>query len=192
VIDPIHDDPEDAGENAASDLSWADCPMLARGEMLAIIARQKDLDGRAVNLFRSALQGKPRSDLVEHYLGPNLYHPGSHYIYTNPDPDRIKLKNWRPDITAFAVEHQSLAPCAVFSNPLAWIGKADLAPSQRTYNAGFAERISLLPPDAFRSGVRLSTVEYPPIRTSRESIANCHRLSSRDDPNQDLGQTTAN
>jgi hypothetical protein len=95
VIDPIDLDPEDAGEIAASDLSWADCPMLPRADMLAIIKRQKDLDNRAVNLFRSALQGKPRSDLFEHYLGPNLYHPGSHYIYTNPDPDRIKLKNWR-------------------------------------------------------------------------------------------------
>jgi hypothetical protein len=50
-MDPIDDDPEDTGEIAASDLSWTDCPMLPRRDMLAGIERRKDLDGRAVNLF---------------------------------------------------------------------------------------------------------------------------------------------
>ena len=138
MIDPIDDDPEDTGNITAPDLSWADCPMLPRGDMLAIIERHKDLDGRAVNLFRNALQRPPRSGLFEHYIGPNLYHPGSHYIYTSPDPSRIKHKNWRPEITALAIEHGSVAPCGVFSNTLSWIDGADLPPGERTYNAGFA------------------------------------------------------
>src|SRR5262249_55709334 len=43
-----------------------------------------------------------------------------------------------PEITALAVEHRSIAPCAVFSNTLSWIDAGDLSPSERTYNAGFA------------------------------------------------------
>jgi hypothetical protein len=39
------------------------------------------------------------------------------------------------------------------------------------------ERISLLPPDAFRTGVRLSTVEYSPIQASRDFHRYCRRLS---------------
>src|SRR5690242_13737752 len=118
--------------------SWFDCPMLPRRDMLAVIERRKDLDGRAVNLFRNALKRQPRSGLLEHYIGPNFYHPGSHYIYTSPDPSRIKHKNWRPEITALAIEHASVAPCGVFSNTLSWIDGADLLPGERTYNAGFA------------------------------------------------------
>lgn len=55
-----------------SEPSWLDCPMLPRRDMLAVIERCKDLDGRAINLFRTALQGKPRSDLFEHYLRPHI------------------------------------------------------------------------------------------------------------------------
>jgi hypothetical protein len=72
--------------------SWFDCPMLPCRDMLAVIERRKDLDRRAVNLFRNALEGKPRSDLLDQYLGPHLYLPGSHYIYTTPDPSRITHK----------------------------------------------------------------------------------------------------
>jgi hypothetical protein len=61
-------------------LGWFEYPMMSRGDMLAVIERQKDLDGRAVNLFRSALVREPRSDLFRLYIGPHLYHPGSHYI----------------------------------------------------------------------------------------------------------------
>jgi hypothetical protein len=138
MIDAIEDDPDDRCDVGEPGPSWADCPMLPRGEMLAVIERRKDLDGRAVNLFRNALKGQPRSDLLQHYVGPHLYHPGSHYMYTTPDPDRIKFKNWRPEITAMAIEYRTVAPCAVFSNTLSWIGEADLSPSQRTHNAGFA------------------------------------------------------
>ena len=106
--------------------------------MLEVIQGRGKLDGRAVNLFRNALQGQPRSDLFEHYLGPNLYQPGSHYIYTNPDHDRVRHKNWRPEITALAIEHRTVVPCAVFSNTLSWIDAGALSPSERTHNAGFA------------------------------------------------------
>jgi hypothetical protein len=112
--------------------------MLSRGDMLAVIERQKDLDGRAVNLFKNALQREPRSDLLTHYIGPHLYHPGSHYIYTTPDPSRYRFKNWRPEITAAAIEHGSILPCGLFSNTLSWIDEANLPPGDRTYNAGFA------------------------------------------------------
>jgi hypothetical protein len=113
VIEPIDDNPDGSCDFGEPELSWADCPMLPRSEMLAVIERQKA-------------------------LGPNLYHPGSHYIYTTPDPDRFRFTNWRPEITALAIEHRSVAPCAVFSNTLSWIDKADLLPSERTHNAGFA------------------------------------------------------
>ena len=118
MIDPIDDDPEDTGDITTPDLSWPDCPMLPRRDMLAVIERHKDLDGRAVNLFRNALQRPQKSDLFKHYIGPNLYHPGSHYIYTNPDHDRVRHKNWRPEITAKALEYGTIGPCAVFSNTL--------------------------------------------------------------------------
>jgi hypothetical protein len=112
--------------------------MLPRGDMLAVIERNKDLDGRSVNLFKNALEREPQSDLFRHYVGPNLYQPGSHYIYTTPDPSRFGFKNWRPEITAMAIEHRSVAPCAVFSNTLSWIDEANLLPGERTHNAGFA------------------------------------------------------
>ena len=138
MIDPIEDNRDEPGDVGQSDPSWFDHPILPRGEMLAVIERRKDLDGRSVNLFRNALQRQPRSDLLEHYLGPNLYHPGSHYIYTTPDPSQFRFKNWRPEITAAAIEHRSVAPCGVFSNILSWIDEADLSPGERTYNAGFS------------------------------------------------------
>src|SRR5260370_27464696 len=119
-MEPIDDDPDGAREFDEPELNWADCPMLPRGDMLAVIERYKDLDGRAVNLFRNALQRKPRSDLFEHYLGPHLYHPGSHYIYTTPDPDRFRFTNWRPEITALPIEHRPVRPCALFLNTLLW------------------------------------------------------------------------
>src|SRR5215472_11499493 len=135
---PIEDDSDDFADVAEPEPSWADCPILLRSDMLAVIQERGNLDGRGVNLFRNALQRPPQSDLWKHYIGPHLYHPGSHYIYTSPDPDRIKYKNWRPEITALAFEHRSVAPCAVFSNTLSWIDGTDLSPSERTYNAGFA------------------------------------------------------
>jgi hypothetical protein len=56
VIAPIDDDSDGARDfdGPAPELRWADCPMLPRGEMLAIIERNKDLDDRAVNPFRNA------------------------------------------------------------------------------------------------------------------------------------------
>jgi hypothetical protein len=140
VIDSIEDDPEvETSEEADEpDLNWFECPMLPRSNMLAVIERNRELDGRSVNLFRNALAREPRSDLFRHYVGPNLYHPGSHYIYTTPDPSRYRFKNWRPEITAVAIEHRSVAPCGVFSNTLSWIDEADLSPGERTYNAGFS------------------------------------------------------
>jgi hypothetical protein len=138
VIDPIDDGLDDSPDVPESEgPSWFACPMLPRSDMLAVIERHRVLDGRAVNLFRNALQRKPRSDLFEHYLGPHLYHPGSHYIYTTPDPDRFRFTNWRPEITALAIEHRSVAPCAVFSNTLSWIDEANLLPGERTHNGGF-------------------------------------------------------
>jgi hypothetical protein len=65
VIDQIDDDPDDPTDVAGPGPSWADCPILLCGDMLAVIERHKDLDGRAVNLFRNALKGQPRSDLLE-------------------------------------------------------------------------------------------------------------------------------
>ena len=151
MIDQIADRPEvgcwqDAAELAADivehdvpHLDWFECPMMSRGEMLAVIERQKDLDGRAVNLFRNALVREPRSDLFRYYIGPHLYHPGSHYIYTTPDPSRFRFKDWRPEVTAAAIEHCSINVCGLFSNTLSWIDDdARLSPSERAYNAGFA------------------------------------------------------
>jgi hypothetical protein len=44
------------------------------------------LNDRAVNPFRNALQRKPRSDLFEHHIGPDLYHLGPYYMY-KPRPE---------------------------------------------------------------------------------------------------------
>jgi hypothetical protein len=68
VIDPIDEedlDTGDVGELAAEpqnivehdepDLDWFACPMLPRGDMLAVIERHRELDGRSVNLFRKRL-----------------------------------------------------------------------------------------------------------------------------------------
>jgi len=95
MIDAIDDGPDDRCDVGEPGSSWADCPMLPRGDMLAVIERRKDLNGRGINLFRNALKGQPRSDLFEHFLGPNLFSPGSHHMYTTPDPSRIWFKNWR-------------------------------------------------------------------------------------------------
>ena len=142
---PINDDLDGAPDFDPGP-NWAECPILSRADMLAVIEGRRDLDGRSVNLFRNALKQPPHSDLFKYYIGPHLYQPGSHYIYTTPDPERIRHKNWRPEITALAIEHCSIAPCAVFSNPLSWIDETDLSPSGRTYNAGFA--VYTFEPDA--------------------------------------------
>ena len=130
-------EPQNIVEHDEPDLDWFDSPILPRRDMLAVIERHKDLDGRAVNLFRNALEREPRSDLFRHYVGPNLYHPGSHYIYTTPDPSRYRYKNWRPEVTAAAIEQCSIVVCGLFSNTLSWIDATDLPPSERSYNAGF-------------------------------------------------------
>ncbi len=138
MIYPIEDDPDDFADVVEPEPNWAECPMLPRADMLAVIEQRRDMDGRAVNLFRNALRRPLKSDLLKRYIGPNLYHPGSHYIYTTPDPDRVRHKNWRPEITALAIEYRTIAPCAVFSNTWSWIDATDLLPGDRTYNAGFA------------------------------------------------------
>jgi hypothetical protein len=139
VIDEMVVDLDDPGDVPEPDgPNWFACPILSRGDTLAVIEERRKVDGRAINLFRNALQRPQQSDLFKHYIGPNLYHPGSHYIYTSPDPERIKYKNWRPEITALAIEHRTIAPCGVFSNTLSWIDEADLPPSERPHNAGFA------------------------------------------------------
>ena len=138
MIDPIEGGLDDFADIAEPEPSWFECPILSRCEMLAVIQKRGILDGRAVNLFRNALQRPPKTDLLTHYMELHFYQPGSHYMYTTPDPERVKYKNWRPEITALAVEHRLIAPCAVFSNTLAWIDANDLLPSERTYNAGFA------------------------------------------------------
>jgi hypothetical protein len=62
--------------------SWFACPMLPHSDMLAVIERHKAVNGRAMNLFRNALQRKPRLDLLEHYIEPHRYNSGSCYVYT--------------------------------------------------------------------------------------------------------------
>jgi hypothetical protein len=112
MIYPVEDDSDDFEDVAEPEPSWADSPMLPRGDMLAVIQQHKDLDGRAVNLFKNALEREPRSDLLRHYVGPNLYHPGSHYIYTTPDPrlSRVDSCRSRPrhDWLRCATPYQSL------------------------------------------------------------------------------------
>ena len=133
-------DVENTGECDEEHLNWYDCPVLPRRDMLTAIVKCKGnvLGGEAINLYRIALTQQPRSGLLTHYVEPNLYHPGSHYIYTTPDPSRFGYKNWRPEITAIAIENQLIAACGLFSNTLGWIDAADLPPADRTYNAGFA------------------------------------------------------
>jgi len=138
MIYPIEDDSDDFADIAEPEPTWFQYPILSRSEMLASIQERGNLDGRAVNLFRNALQRPKKSDLLTHFIALNLYHPGSHYIYTTPDPDQVRYKNWRPEMTALAIEHRTILPCAVFSNTLSWIDGNDLRPSERTYNAGFA------------------------------------------------------
>jgi hypothetical protein len=147
MIEPIIVDPEveDSGadhddlvDHNPPDLNWFECPIMPRGDMLAIIENRSNLDRRGINLFRNFLIREPWSDLFYEYIGPNLYHPGSHYIYTTPDPSRFRYTNWRPDVTAIAIEQRSIAICGLFSNPLSWIDADGLPPSERTYNAGFA------------------------------------------------------
>jgi hypothetical protein len=135
--DELAGEPQDIVEPDEPDVDWFDCPVLSRSAMLALVEQCRDLDGRGVNLFGNALKLPPRSGLLEHYVGPNLYQPGSHYMYTTPDPDRYRYTNWRPEVTAVAVEHQTIEVCGLFSNPLTWIVDTDLRPSERTYNAGF-------------------------------------------------------
>jgi hypothetical protein len=137
IGDDLAAEPHDTREPDGPDLDWFDSPMLPRSDMLAVIERHKVLDGRGINLFRNALERQPRSDLLDQYIGPSLYQPGSHYIYTTPDPNRYRYKNWHPEVTAAAIECQTIAVCGLFSNPLAWIDEADLSPGERTYNAGF-------------------------------------------------------
>jgi hypothetical protein len=116
VIDPIDDDPDGACDFEEPGPSWAECPMLPRSDMLAVIERHKALDRRAVNLFRNALKGQPRSDLFEYYLGPNLYHP-LHLHDTRPRPVPIHELATRDhgigDRTS--VDH---ALCSVFEHPV--------------------------------------------------------------------------
>ena len=70
MIDSIGDGLDDSPDVPESEgPSWFACPILPRSDMLAVIERHKALDGRAVNLFRNALKGQPRSDLFEHYPG---------------------------------------------------------------------------------------------------------------------------
>jgi hypothetical protein len=91
TADELAGEPHDIVEPDEPD--WFDCPVLPRRDMLAVVAQHKELDGRSVNLFRNALERQPRSGLLDHYIGPNLYQPGSHYIYTTPDTNRYRYKN---------------------------------------------------------------------------------------------------
>jgi hypothetical protein len=51
VIEPIDDNPDGADDFCEPELNWADCPMLPRSDMFALIERQKALGGRTVNLL---------------------------------------------------------------------------------------------------------------------------------------------
>ena len=124
-------------EEDAADRTGSRVRCSPEGRCLPAIGRRSELDGRAVNLFENALTLRPRSGLLDHYIAPHLYPPGSHYIYTTPDPERYRFKNWHPQVTAAAVEHQTIMACSLFSNPLAWIDETDLPPSERTYQLGF-------------------------------------------------------
>ena len=47
MIDLIDDDLDGACDFAEPELSWADCPMLPRSDMFAVIERYGKFDGRA-------------------------------------------------------------------------------------------------------------------------------------------------
>ena len=93
MIETIELDPDDIDESGKAGPSWFECPMLPRDDMLAIIQQNKDLDGRSVNLFRNALERKPRSDLLDHYVRPHLYHPGSQSTRSNPT-QILSMSSW--------------------------------------------------------------------------------------------------
>lgn len=67
-----------------------------------------------------------------------MFRPGIYYIYITPEPELFKFGNWRPVVTKKALEMKWIGPCGVFSNTLSWIDDADLPPSERAFNAGFA------------------------------------------------------
>ena len=87
MIYEVEDDPDDFADIAEPEPSWVDCPILSRGEMLAVIEKHGNLDGRAKNLFRDALQRPQKSDLFKHYIGPNLYHLT---CTRGPEPDQVQ------------------------------------------------------------------------------------------------------
>jgi hypothetical protein len=89
VIDLIDDDPDGACDFDEPELNWADCPILPCSDIFALIERHGVLDGRAVNLFRNALKGQPRSDLLESASVP----PGAYYNVNDPRPEPIRAKN---------------------------------------------------------------------------------------------------
>ncbi len=120
MIDAIEDGPDDRCDVDEPGPSWFDCPMLPRGDMLAVIERRKDLNGRGINLFRNALKGQPRSDLFEHFLGPNLFSPGSHHMYTTPDPSRIWFKNWRSAVQIFSLTIRLIRPASKIVKTKIW------------------------------------------------------------------------
>jgi len=51
MIYPIEDDLDDFADVAEPEPSWADCPLLRRADMLGVIEKRGNLDGRAVNMF---------------------------------------------------------------------------------------------------------------------------------------------
>jgi hypothetical protein len=60
VIDSIGDDLRDPGDVGEPEPSWADCPVLPRVDILAVIEGNRDLGGRALNLFRGGSEREPR------------------------------------------------------------------------------------------------------------------------------------
>ena len=50
--------------------------------MLAVIERHKAVNGRGDESVQECFQRKLRLDLLEHYIEPHLYNPGSCYVYT--------------------------------------------------------------------------------------------------------------
>lgn len=85
--------PEFYDEPADPRLDWAKSPVLGRQETLAIIEKNRNLDGRGINLFRTALTRVPKSGLISHYVEPHLIQPGAYYIYTTPEPTLFKYAN---------------------------------------------------------------------------------------------------
>src|SRR5437764_14933843 len=132
-VNECGDEPECSFDQWSPGLGWFDCPILDPADMLARIKGRKSLDGRSINLF-SALERPRASGLVQLYLRDNLYQPGSHYIYTTPDPVHFRYKSYRPVVTKAVVEANTIGPCALFTNTLAW---GQTPPSERSHNAGF-------------------------------------------------------